>query len=113
MNREAKTVRPYRIHLNRIRNARSTLLGAFLLMVLALISLLSSLFGVALALGTLTIAVILFVYAYSAPCPMCGHLFYFRLVPHRSLLEHFARETTIFDAEPRCVNCGFVPEADT
>lgn len=115
MSREPKTVRPYRMHLNRIRNAQSILLGAFLLMALALVILLTSPFGVALALslGTLALAVSLLAYAYSAPCPMCGRLFYFRFVQHRSLLGHFARETTIFDTEPQCVNCGFVPEART
>ena len=112
MSREAKTVRPYRRNLNRVRDARSILLGAFLLIVLALVALLTSPFGIALALGGLTIAVILFAYAYSAPCPMCGRLFYLRLVQDRSLIEHFVRETTIFEAEPRCVNCGFVPEAN-
>ena len=103
------------MHLNRVRNARSILLGAFLLMALALVALLTSPFvGVALALGldALTIAVILFAYAYSAPCPMCERLFYLRLVQDRSLIGHFVRETTIFEAEPRCVNCGFVPEAN-
>lgn len=112
MTQEAKSLRPYRIYLNRIRDARSILLRAVLLTVLAHVALLISPFGIALGLGILTIAVILFMYAYSAPCPMCGHLFYFRLVPHRSLLGRFARETTIFEVEPHCVNCGFVPEAD-
>jgi hypothetical protein len=115
MSRKAKIVRPYRMHLNRVRNARSILLGAFLLMALALVTLLTSPVGVALALslGTHSLAVILLTYAYSAPCPMCGSLFYFHFVQHRSLLGHFARETTIFDTEPHCVNCGFVPEAGT
>jgi hypothetical protein len=83
-------------------------------MVLALVALLTSPFGVSLALGlgALTIAVILVAYAYSAPCPMCGRFFYLRFVQHRSLLGHFAGETTIFTVEPYCVNCGFVPEAD-
>jgi hypothetical protein len=51
MSRKAKTVRPYRMHLNRVRNARSILLGAFLLMALALVTLLTSPVGVALALS--------------------------------------------------------------
>ncbi len=113
MSRKAKTIRPYLVHLERVRNARSILLAAFLLTVLVLVALLTSPVGVALGLGTFTIAVILFVYACSAPCPMCGRFFYFRLVQDRCLRGRFVRETTIFEAEPRCVNCGFVPEANT
>ena len=79
-------------------------------MVLAFIAVVIS--EMAVGLAVTIAAIILFGYAYSTHCPMCGHLFFVRLVSDRSLAAHFARETTIFEAEPRCVNCGFVPEAD-
>lgn len=85
------------------------MIGAVVLIFLGLVSFLTLDSGLTFAVAAIIAALGLVAYAYLTPCPMCGHWFYLRVIPPQQPYGNYEGQTTMFDAKPYCVVCGFEP----